>query len=70
MLDYQGAKIGSMIKIKYRNIAKGSLCLFADKSGSALNAVAEPLYTNGGGGEPSVRLTSRDTRFFKHFSYI
>ena len=49
MLDYQGTKIGSIIKIKFSDIAKGAVCLFADKSGSALNAVVASIYAMGGG---------------------
>ena len=69
MLDFQQAKIGSLIKIRFSDIAKGAMCLFGGKSGSALNAVIEPLYTNGGG-EPSVRNASREYNFYKHYSYV
>ena len=63
MLDFQQAKIGSLIKIRFFN-TKGAVCLFAHAE-NPMNALAEPLYTNGGGA--SLQLDSlRETLDFSN----
>ena len=47
MLDFQQAKIGSLIKIRFQN-TKGSVCLFASKE-NPMNALVDCLYTKWGG---------------------
>ena len=65
MLDYQGAKIGSMIKIKNRNNAKGLVCPFALASKMVDIFSTSSLNVRGGGRRFSHSNAPHDFIFSK-----